>query len=669
MKDITLRSLALTALVAFTACASTPPPVPIPPEPPATEAPPESEAPAEPPYRVVDDGTLLLEATPEIPSEVRDRLRQYLNTRSATLTDIAPDGESLLVLTRFGETNQLHRVTTPLGARTQLTFADEPVRGAAFYPDDPDAVLVSADVGGNEQHQLSRLDMKTGRTTLLTDGKSRNQTAVWSSKGDRLAWASTARNGKDFDIWIGDGRTAASATLSHEVSGLWYPLDWSPDDRRLLIGHYVSINESELFVLDLDGGAVTRLSPADQKASYQSAVFGRDGGTVYATSDKDGEFVGLYVVDVASATWKPLTQHISWDVSEVAVSRGGRTVAFTTNEDGFSELRLMDTRRNKISLIGGLPRGILRGLSFARDADVLGFTAVTPTSTGDAYTLKLRGNKLGRWTQSEMGGIDPATLVAPTLVRYETFDKRQIPAFYYRPAGKGPFPVLVNIHGGPESQSRPYFSALTQYLVSERGIAVLYPNVRGSNGYGKSYLLLDNGMKREDSVKDIGALLDWIAAQPELDEKRVGVLGGSYGGYMVLASLVHFADRIVAGLDVVGISSFVTFLENTSAYRQDLRRAEYGDERVPEMRAFLERISPLNRVDAIKSALFVAQGANDPRVPEGEGRQIVDAVRGTGADVWYMLARNEGHGFRKKTNRDTMYLLAALFFERHLLGQ
>ncbi|TNF38335.1 MAG: S9 family peptidase [Deltaproteobacteria bacterium] len=616
----------------------------------------------------MDDGTVRLEATPEIPAEVRDRLRQYLNTRSASLADVAPDGQSLLVLTRFGETRQLHHVASMMGARTQLTFGDEPVGGASFYPNDPDAVLVKADVGGNEQHQLSRLDLKTGRTTRLTDGKSRNQTPVWSRAGDRLAWASTARNGKDFDIWVGDGVHPESAKLVHEVSGLWYPLDWAPGDKRLLIGHYVSINESELFVLDLEGGALTRLSPEAPKASYQSAAFGRGGATVYATSDRDGEFVVLYEVDVASGAWKPLTQHIPWDVSEVAVSPDGRTVALVTNEDGFSQLRLLDARSRKLRIVEGIPRGVISGLTFARRDDVLAFTAGTPTSTGDAYTLKLRGNKLGRWTASEMGGLDAAGLVEPSLVRFPTFDDHDIPAIYYRPKGEGPFPVLVNIHGGPESQARPFFSALTQYLVSERGIAVLYPNVRGSNGYGKSYLLLDNGRKREDSVKDIGALLDWIAAQPELDAGRVGVMGGSYGGYMVLASLVHYADRLKAGLDVVGISSFVTFLENTSAYRQDLRRAEYGDERDPEMRAFLQDISPLNRVDAVKSALFVAQGANDPRVPEGEGRQIVDAVRATGADVWYMLARNEGHGFAKKVNRDTLYLLAALFFEKHLLG-
>jgi dipeptidyl aminopeptidase/acylaminoacyl peptidase len=265
-----------------------------------------------------------------------------------------------------------------------------------------------------------------------------------------------------------------------------------------------------------------------------------------------------------------------------------------------------------------------------------------------------------------MGGLDTTRLVEPTLIEFKSFDGMKIPAFYYRPAGPGPFPVVINIHGGPEAQARPYFSGFVQFLVSEAGIAVLDPNVRGSDGYGKTYLTLDNGARREDSVKDIGALLDWVAGQKDLDAKRVAVVGGSYGGYMVLASLVHFGDRLRAGVDVVGISSFITFLENTAEYRRDLRRVEYGDERDPEMRKKLEAISPLNHVDKIRSALFVAQGANDPRVPAGEAKQIVEAVRKAGKDVWFMLARDEGHGFQKKGNRDTFALLGIMFLEKHL---
>ena len=299
---------------------------------------------------------------------------------------------------------------------------------------------------------------------------------------------------------------------------------------------------------------------------------------------------------------------------------------------------------------------------------MLGFTLMGPGRTGDAHTYDVRTGKLTRWTESEVGGLNAARFIEPSLIRFETFDGRKIPAFYYRPKGPGPFPVLVKIHGGPEAQARPYFDSFAQYLAVESGIAVLVPNVRGSDGYGKSYLLLDNGFKREDSVKDIGKLLDWIKTQKELDADRVGVFGGSYGGYMVLSSLVHYADRLRAGVDAVGISNFVTFLQNTKDYRRDLRRAEYGDERDAKMKAFLTKISPATNADKIKSALFVAHGANDPRVPLSETDQIVEAVKKQGQDVWYLVFKNEGHGFRKKENRDLFYLLTVLFFEKHLKG-
>ena len=297
---------------------------------------------------------------------------------------------------------------------------------------------------------------------------------------------------------------------------------------------------------------------------------------------------------------------------------------------------------------------------------MLGFTASGPTRTGDAWTLDLASGNTTQWTFSEIGGLDSSMFVAPELIEYESFDGRKIPAFYYRPRGEGPFPVAIDIHGGPEAQAQPWFSSTRQYLLNEAGVAVLVPNVRGSSGYGRSYLALDNGYLREDSVKDIGALLDWLAQQTELDKDRVLVQGGSYGGYMVLAALVHYGDRLQAGIDVVGISNFVTFLENTKEYRQDVRRAEYGDERDPEMRAFLESISPLNHVDRIQSALLIGQGANDPRVPQSEADQMVAAVRKAGHDAWYFLAPDEGHGFAKKRNRDLWKRVSVLFVEQAL---
>ena len=321
-----------------------------------------------------------------------------------------------------------------------------------------------------------------------------------------------------------------------------------------------------------------------------------------------------------------------------------------------------------------MPVGQIYNLAFSPDGSSLGMVINTSKSPSDVYVLSFADRNLVRWTYSEVGGLRSDTFVEPELVRYETFDRvdgrpRTIPAFYYRPKGTGPFPVLVSIHGGPEGQRSPSFSPLTQYYVNELGIAVIDPNVRGSSGYGKSYLLLDNGFKREDSVKDIGALLDWIDERPELDGERIAVIGGSYGGYMVLSSMTHYNDRIRAAIEIVGISNFVTFLENTKDYRRDLRRAEYGDERDPDMREFLNRISPATNAVRITKPLFVAQGLNDPRVPASESEQMVEAIRENGGNVWYLLAKDEGHGFRKKVNRDYYNFAVVMFLEQHLLGR
>jgi dipeptidyl aminopeptidase/acylaminoacyl peptidase len=663
-----MRLLLALALVGSLGCE----PPPCPPAAPAAPAPVGDEAPVasteptpEAPPAPEPQGTVFLDGTPEVPASLRERLAQYQELRSASLLGLADDG--VLIATRFAETAQLHFVASPLGARRQLTFAEEPITSAVLVPGRSELVVYLKDVGGNEDHQVHVLDRRSGQTRRLTDGTSKHGGLVVSPDGRWLAYSGNARNGTDMDLYVRalDGEAEARRI---DREGYWSPLDFSSDGKKLLAEQYVSITDSRLFVVDLETGAVTRLSPESEPAAYVSALFGPGDTSVYVVSDRGSDVRQLRRFELSrpDAPWTTIAGDVPWNVEDVAISSDRRTLAFSTNEDGVSVLRLLDTRTGRVRVVPGIPRGILSGLHFAPRANVLGFTFESAARTADAYTYDVRRSKLERWTESEIGGLDASTFVEPTLVRYRSFDDREIPAFVYRPRGEGPFPVMVSIHGGPESQSRPWLSGLTQYLVVERGIAVIAPNVRGSDGYGKTYLGLDDGMRREDSVKDIGALLDWIGTQSDLDASRVAVYGGSYGGYMVLASLVHFGERLRAGVDVVGISNFVTFLESTADYRRDLRRVEYGDERDPEMRAFLQRISPLTNVDRIRSALFVAQGANDPRVPASEAEQIVAAVRQSGRDVWYMLARNEGHGFRKKENRDLFTELTVMFLERHL---
>ncbi len=639
------------------------------------ETPPASTvAPTDAPVAATPDTSALevvLDGTPEIPPELHARLQQYLETRTATVQDVADDGASMLVTTRFANTAQAHRMSAPLGDRHQLTFGDEPVLGASFVPGDENAVLIQSDVGGNENYQLYRFDLTTGRAALITDGTHRQTEFLWSRDGTRLAYVSNARNGRDMDIWMSDGRGPGELFLERE--GDWHLLDFTRDGSRLLVQEYVSINEQALYVIDVATRTVGRLSPAQPQAD-RAAVFDATGDHVFFASDRGGQFVQLYdfrISDLVLAnarpdTITPLSGDISWNVEELALSPDGRTLAYTLNEDGISVLRTVDLRSLRHIDVTGIPSGVITGLRFARRAPVVAFTVTSSSLSGDAFTYDVRRRAVTRWTESEMGGLDPTRFVEPTLVHYTSFDGRSIPCFYYRPQGEGPFPVVVNIHGGPEAQARPWFTPLTQYLAIEEHVAVLVPNVRGSDGYGRDYLALDDGAHREDTVRDIGSLLDWTAQQHELDASRVAVYGGSYGGYMVLASLTHFSDRLRAGVEIVGIANFVTFLENTAAYRRDLRRVEYGDESDATMRATLTEISPITHVDQIHTALFVAHGANDPRVPVNEAEQIVHAVRGAGQEVWYMLARNEGHGFIRKENRDTFTELTVLFLERQL---
>jgi dipeptidyl aminopeptidase/acylaminoacyl peptidase len=625
-------------------------------------------------------GNRVSENVPEIPAELVERLNRYQNTRGANVAGWTQDG-CLLVSTRFAETSQAHRVCQPLGMREQLTFYPEPVSGITPSPKDArnEGFVFGKDKGGDEFSQLYWFDARTRNTTLLTDGKrSQNGGTVLSGDGALMAYSSTSRNGTDRDIWVRDTQSG-QARLLVQQGGTWGALDFSPDGSRLLVSKYVSANESYPGAVEVASGKLEMFPVEGGKAAFGGFQFAPDGKAVYFVSDepfegKPSEFQTLRYHDPASGRFVQLSEP-DWDVDGFEVADDGRHLAYVRNEDGINRLTVLALPSHEPIRLPELPVGLIGGLHFSPDGQRLALTLNTASSPSDAYVIDLAQAKLTRWTRSEVGGLDTAQFVTPTLVRFPTFDQvdgkaRTIPAFYYKPrkpAAGGKYPVVIDIHGGPEGQAAPSFDPYTQFLVNELGVAVLVPNVRGSSGYGKSYLKLDNADKREDSVKDIGALLDWVGTQPELDAARVGVTGGSYGGYMVLASLMHYSDRIKAGVDVVGISDFATFLTNTESYRRDLRRAEYGDERDPAMKAVFDRISPLKNAAKIRAPLFVAQGKNDPRVPYTEAEQIVQAVRGNGQPVWFLMFDDEGHGFRKKSNADLFDAASILFWEQHLL--
>jgi protease II len=620
---------------------------------------------------------------PPIPRQAVEALLPYENTRGAAFADWHPQERKLLVLTRFAQVNQLHEVAMPLGARTQLTFYDEPVTEGAYRPSDPTQVVVSVNAAGAENYQLLLVDRRSGRATRFSDGVHRYEGPRWSHSGRLIAYSSNVRNGRDFDLYTADPGQPGSERRVAEVSGQWEALDWTADDRRLLVGEYISVAESYLYTLDLDSGKLTpvthRAARGAPTVAYRGGRWAADGRAVYSTSDRAGEFQRLVRIDLASGRETPLSGDLAWDVDGFDVSSDGAVLAFSANEDGISRLHLLDTRDGRALPSPELPPGVATAPHFRRGSHELAFGVSWARSPLDIYSYDADAGRLERWTASETGGLDASRFVVPRLVRYSTFDadpahggaRRTIPAFVYQPPADrfpGRRPVLISIHGGPEAQARPTFLAYLNYLVDELGVAIVVPNVRGSSGYGKTYLALDNAEKREDSVKDIGALLDWIATEPGLDASRVMVAGGSYGGYMTLAVMTHYSSRLACGFDTVGISNFVTFLEHTQAYRRDLRRVEYGDERDPRMRAFLESIAPVRHAGDIRKPLLVASGANDPRVPVSESDQMVAAVEANGVPVWYLVAKDEGHGYQKKANADYLRNVSIVFLETYLLG-
>jgi dipeptidyl aminopeptidase/acylaminoacyl peptidase len=618
---------------------------------------------------------LVTDGVPPIPKSLADDVNRYTEFRAALLLGWHPTQREMLIATRFADTAQVHRVKSPGGARTQLTFFPEPVDAASFPPKAGDFFVLSKDVGGNEFNQNFRFDLATGAITLLTDGKSKNSEGIWSDAGDRLAYTSTRRNGKDTDLYIEKPTDPKSDKVLTQVEGGgWGPTDWSDDGKRILLGEYVSVNESYVWLVDAGTGEKKLLTPRKTEGaepmSYGGAEFTPDGKAFYTTTDKGSEFMRLTRVDLAAGGHTVLTPGLNWNVEDFDVSPDGKMIAYVVNEAGASVLHLLDTATGKELPKPSLPLGVIYNIRWHENSRDLGFSMSSARSSADVYSLDASTGKVDRWTESETGGLNPQTFAEPKLVRWTSFDGREISGFLYAPDPAkfpGKRPVMVDIHGGPEGQSRPGFLGRRNYFINELGVALLLPNVRGSTGYGKSFLKLDNAGKREDSVKDIGGLLDWIKTQPDLDADRVMITGGSYGGYMTLACAVHFSDRIRCALDVVGISNFVTFLEGTEAYRRDLRRVEYGDERDPKMREVLQTISPLNNATKITKPLFVVQGKNDPRVPLREAEQMVATLKKQGTSVWYLMAKDEGHGFAKKTNADYQFYATVMFVKQYLL--
>jgi dipeptidyl aminopeptidase/acylaminoacyl peptidase len=623
------------------------------------------------PAQIAPNENLAAEGVPPVPGSLAASVERYSNYRGASLASWNPERREMLISTRFADVPEIHLVKMPGGDRSQLTFYADPVTEAHFNPQKSGYFVFSKDVGGGEFYQLYRYDLGSGEVTLLTDGKSRNLGMVWAHGGERIAYASTRRDGNDVDIWVMDPADPKSDHMLAKLDGGgWQPLVWSPDGRKILAIDEISAEESSIWLMEANSGEKTLLTAnSGVKVHYSGGKFSKDGKGIYVTTDKDSEFHRLAYIDLATQQATYLTSDIHWDVAEFDLSDNGQMIAFATNEDGLGVLHLLDTATRKEKSLPKLPAGIISGVAWNKNNRDLGFNLTSARASSDVYSLDVETGKVDRWTFSETGGINTANLPEPELIHWKSWDGRMISGFLYRPPAKftGKRPVIVNIHGGPEGQFRPGFLGRNNYWLNELGVAIIFPNVRGSTGYGKTFLSLDNGFLREGSYKDIGTLLDWVQQRSDLDSGRVLITGGSYGGFMTLAVATNYNDRICCSVDVVGPSNLVTFLEHTSGYRQDLRRVEYGDERDPKMREFLERIAPYNNAKNITQPLFVIAGKNDPRVPASESEQMVQIVRQNGTPVWWLLGKNEGHGFRKKQNVDYQFYATVMFVEQYLL--
>ena len=613
---------------------------------------------------------LIADGMPAVPAELAAETRPYMEFRTAGFVGWHPTERRMMIATRFANTAQLHLVAQPMGMRKQVSFEAEPVGNGSWAPKTGDVFVTQKDIGGNEFFQIHTL--KDGKLTMLTDGKSRNGLSAWSDDGELIAYSSTKRNGTDTDLYVMNPRDPSTARMVAEVKGGgWSLAAFAPDKKSAVVGSYVSVTNTDLYMLDLASGVMTPIGDPKKDIAYGGAQFAAD-GSLWVTSDEGTDFQRLGTLDTKTGKFTPRGPQENWDVDTFDIAPDGSFIAYVTNEAGMAKLKLLDPKTNQVRTVDSLPAGIIGGLEISEWGEI-GITFTSARSAADAYSVDPKTMTVTRWTESETGGLDVTQNSEPELVKIKSFDGLEVSGFLYRPDPAkfpGKRPMIMNVHGGPEGQSRPGFLGRNNYLLNEQGVAIFFPNVRGSTGYGKTFVSLDNGpFKREDSVKDMGAFLDALAKDPALDAGSFGLTGGSYGGYMCYAAAVQFKTKLRATNCIVAISNFVTFLENTQSYRRDLRRVEYGDERDPKQRAKLIEISPLTRVGEIEKPMMVVTGANDPRVPQSEADQIVKAIRERGATAWHLVGTNEGHGFAKKENADYQFWTSLIFWQQNLLSK
>src|SRR5262245_15591377 len=623
-----------------------------------------AQAEIKPPVGVVQDGV------PSIPASMRLKVNPYRAFYPSSL--LAWDSSKTeIYVTRYQRTSvQAARVTSPGAPLNFLTDFPDGVAGF-YYHTDGKYFIYRKPEGGSELYQLYRYDVQSKRSTRLTDGRSKNLYPVWVDSGNKLIYSSTRRNGKDMDLYEIDPVDPSTNRMLAKLDGEdWAAFDCSPDGRQILLSDYKSPNESYLWLLDVNRGEKSLLTPAPKGEKVFNGSYGyfsKDGKGIYIITDRGSEFRRLAFLDLATKNLRFLTGD-DWDVEELALSPDGATIAFTTNENGQGRLHLLEARTYKESSVPTLPIGVASGLAWHNNSRYLGFVFTSTRSPGEVYSVDLHNGKLEQWTRS-YSGINTDRFVDPELIKWRSFDGRIISGFLYRPPSTftGKRPVIIDIHGGPYLQFRPYFRWDDNYITNELGITMIYPNIRGSAGYGKSFLTLDDGFHREDAVRDVGELLDWIKTQPTLDCTRVAISGASYGGYVALSAAIKYPDRISAVLSYVGITNLVTFIKDASSNEPDAWRREYGDERDTKTRNFLESIAPSNNASKIRKASLLAVGGKDEKTSVTETASIVATLKKNGIPAWYIVANDEAHGFTTPLAYEYMFFSKIAFIQSYLL--
>ena len=598
----------------------------------------------------------------------RFSIERYLNIRSASSPRISHDNKNVTFMTNISGTNQVWRLSADGGWPDQLTAYDDAVTSFASSPID-DRLCFLKDLGGSEKDQIFLISGDGADIVeLVNEPEVTHYWGGWSNDATKIAYSGNLRNTQYFDPYIYDMKTGQSLRV-HEEDASYQAAGFSSKDTYLLLTKYTSNFDQDFYAYEIATKKLIHLTPHQGEVRYSSPRWSPDEKSLYVLTDLGRDFMNLARIDVADQKLTYLEDR-NWDLQQIDISRDGRLFAILTNADGESKLELFEGGfKGKALRVPDLPPGIYGNLHFSRDATQLGFVYQTSTRPSDVYRWDIARGELYQLTFSSTSGIPRDSFVAPELVHYKSFDGLTIPAYLYYPRDASPsdkLPCIVMMHGGPESQERPDFAGTWQYYL-QRGYAIFAPNVRGSTGYGKAYSHLDDVEKREDSVKDMAEGVKFLESTGRIDSGRIAVYGGSYGGYMVLAGLTLYPELFAAGVDVVGIANYITFLEKTSAYRRQWRVIEYGDP--VKDREFLTRISPLNRVDRIQAPLMVIQGSNDPRVPQNEADQMVGAIKARGGNVEYQLYQDEGHGLEKLKNKIDCYPKVADFLDRYVKGR